>query len=175
MHFLWTSCFAIVWPFGTIFTLMNQLLELRFDALKMLHVRGRRFPNSHQMCDVWVPLCSQIICYVSIAVNIVLALIPYRQYQMWIYDADAARDTMEPFLVQGTWQKLLTAFAVLSLLFAAVRLAAVAAARCCLSSAAPPRDDGSPALAPEASGPPGAAPAAEGGPACAGHAGVAAV
>jgi len=107
---------------------MNQLLSLRFNSLKMLHVKGRRFPNSCDMCDVWVPLCSQIICYVSIAVNIVLALIPYQQYQMWI-GPGPGDEQYQPFLAQGTWQKLLTAFVVLSLMFALVRHATVAAAR----------------------------------------------
>lgn len=127
LHFLWTSCFAIVWPLGTIFSLMNQLLELRSDSLKMLHVRGRRFPNSCQMCDVWVPLCSQIICYVSIAVNVVMALIPYQQYQLWVGPHSVDE---EPFLAQGTREKLLTAFVVLSVMFALVRHSAVAASRC---------------------------------------------
>eukprot|EP00929_Paragymnodinium_shiwhaense_P091724 TRINITY_DN51630_c0_g2_i1.p1 TRINITY_DN51630_c0_g2~~TRINITY_DN51630_c0_g2_i1.p1 ORF type:complete len:1194 (-),score=224.41 TRINITY_DN51630_c0_g2_i1:191-3772(-) len=78
LHMLWTSSFAIVWPMGCVFALMNMLLEYRFDCLKLLYVRRRQFPNTRHMSVAWVPVCAEIVCHVAIVVNVALVLIPYR-------------------------------------------------------------------------------------------------
>jgi hypothetical protein len=134
LHFLWTSCFTIVWPLGSVFALINQLLELRFDTLKMLVARRRRFPTTRNMSLVWVPCCARIICHVSIVTNVVLLLLPYQQYQMWIEQTRELEP--QPFLVNGTWQKVLAAFCALWLTFVGVRQIAVIVAR--LGFMAPP-------------------------------------
>lgn len=78
LHFLWTSCFAIVWPVGCVWALINQLLEYRFDCAKLLVVRRRRFPNTRHMSVAWVPFFTNIVCQVAIVVNVALLLLPYR-------------------------------------------------------------------------------------------------
>jgi len=83
LHFLWTSCFAIVWPLGCVFSLLNQILEFRFDCVKLLAVRRRRFPSTRHMSVAWVPRFARIICHISILVNIALLLMSYRQLLIW--------------------------------------------------------------------------------------------
>jgi len=86
LHFLWTSCFAIVWPLGTVFAMVNQLLEFRFDTAKILAVRRRRFPSTRHMSVAWVPHCGRIVSHVSIVVNVALLLLPYRQFGVELFD-----------------------------------------------------------------------------------------
>jgi len=78
LHFLWICCFAIVWPLGCAFALLNQFLEYRFDGLKLLSVRRRRFPSTRHMSVAWVPRFMQAICHIGIFVNVAILMLPYR-------------------------------------------------------------------------------------------------
>jgi len=106
LHFLWTSCFAIVWPLGCAFSIMNQLLELRFDCIKLLAVRRRRFPSTRHMSVAWVPRFAQIICHIGIVVNVALLMMPYRQLLIWSPGSCAStKDGRAAFLTHcANWQ-----------------------------------------------------------------------
>jgi len=126
LHFLWTSCFAIVWPLGTVLSLLNQFLEVRFDCMKLLVVRRRRFPSSRHMSVAWVPRCALIVCHISIVVNISLLLLPYRQLLMWFPQgctADLAISTTSQGLSSCTLPKIGGAFLVTWVIFLLIRWA----------------------------------------------------
>lgn len=128
LHFLWTSCFAIVWPLGTVLSLCNQFLEVRFDCMKLLVVRRRRFPSSRHMSVVWVPRCALIVCHISIVVNISLLLLPYRQLLMWFpqgcgTDLDLDISTTPQGLTCCTLPKIGGAFLVTWVIFLLIRWA----------------------------------------------------
>jgi len=78
LHFLWTVCFAIVWPLGCMFALLNQFLEYRFDGLKLVSVRRRRFPSTRHMSVAWVPRFARVVCHIGIFVNVAILMLPYR-------------------------------------------------------------------------------------------------
>merc|ERR1712232_1220602 len=79
INFLWISCFAVVWPVGCIFSLMNQILELRFDTLKLVAGRRRPFPRDRVMTKIWVPEFARKVVHISIVMNILILLLPYGQ------------------------------------------------------------------------------------------------
>lgn len=130
LHFLWTSCFAIVWPLGTVFALINQLLEYRFDCVKLLAVRRRRFPSTRHMSVAWVPLCAKIVCHVSILVNISLLLMPYRQMLVWSPDSCSEETEHGNALFTACrLPQILGAFGVTWMFFMVVRFLATTLAR----------------------------------------------
>lgn len=111
LHFLWTSCFAIVWPLGCVFSLINQILEFRFDCVKLLAVRRRRFPSTRHMSVAWVPRFARIVCHISIVMNVALLLMPYRQLLIWSPDScSATKDAYVSFLTACRWPQILGAF-----------------------------------------------------------------
>jgi len=136
LHFLWISSFAIVWPLGCVFALINQFLEFRFDCAKLLIVRRRRFPCSRHMLVAWVPCFASIVCHISIVVNVLLLLLPYRQLLLW-YPEGCQAEWSAPRLgadataapesgwIGCTVQKIGVAFIATWVVFMVVRLLAM--------------------------------------------------
>jgi len=123
LHFLWTSCFAIVWPLGCVFSLLNQILEYRFDCMKLLAVRRRRFPGARHMSVAWVPRFAKMVCHISIVVNVALLLLPYRQLLVWAPGScGQTEDGNTSFLVACQWPQIIAAFLVTWLCFLVIRL-----------------------------------------------------
>jgi len=125
LHFLWTSCFAIVWPLGILMAFANQFLELRFDCVKLLATRRRRFPSTRHMSVVWVPRCALIVCHISIVVNVLLLLLPYRQLATWYPEhcaGDLTISTTSLGLSACTLPKIAAAFGVTWLGFLVLRM-----------------------------------------------------
>jgi hypothetical protein len=128
LHFLWTSCFAIVWPLGTVFALVNQLLEYRFDCLKLIAIRRRRFPSTRFMSLVWVPTCARIVCHVSIFVNVCLLTLPYQPLWVGVHDyTPGGQKVMKHVPVFGAshWPRILALFVSMYLCYEFMRFAAL--------------------------------------------------
>jgi len=123
LHFLWQSCFSIVWPLGCVFSLVNQLLEYRFDCMKLLLARRRRFPGARHMSVAWVPRFARMACHISIVVNVSLLLMPYRQLLVWAPGScGRTEDGNTSFLVVCEWPQVIGAFFLTWLCFVVIRL-----------------------------------------------------
>ncbi|CAJ1393321.1 unnamed protein product [Effrenium voratum] len=77
LHFLWVSCFLVVYPLGGVLALGFQALELRCDTLKLLAARRQPFPRHARLAQVWVPVCAKQIVHISIVMNVLVLLLPY--------------------------------------------------------------------------------------------------
>lgn len=112
LHFLWISCFAIVWPLGCAFALLNQLLEYRFDALKLLSVRRRRFPSTRHMSVAWVPKFALFICHIGIFVNVAILMLPYRLASHLGGSKEVLEriEDIEPILSSSEWPMIFLLF-----------------------------------------------------------------
>lgn len=79
LHFLWVSCFMVVWPLGGLLAFANQVLELRCDTLKLLAARRRPFPSERHLSKVWVPLFAKRVVHIAIVMNVLVLLLPFGQ------------------------------------------------------------------------------------------------
>jgi len=84
LHFTFFTFFGMVWPLGCTFALMNYLLEFRFDILKLGYVRRRSLPKPDQSLRRLIRVCTRIIAYVSIVIQVALMLLSFQQLQVWL-------------------------------------------------------------------------------------------
>lgn len=115
LHFLWTACFAIVWPMGCAFALLNQFLEYRFDGLKLLSVRRRRFPSTRHMSVAWVPRFARVVCHIGIFVNVAILMLPYRIASHLSAGSEAVEnmELIAPILSRAEWPRISIMFLML--------------------------------------------------------------
>lgn len=130
LHFLWISCFAIVWPFGCAISLVLQIVKYRFDILKLLHVRRRRFPSSRHISVAWVPFFAKIVCWVSIVVNVALLTITYGEvltgdWVAGVEDSGVRQRERTPVLNDDHWYWVIGRIATFLVSFMVLRGAAV--------------------------------------------------
>merc|ERR1711939_788741 len=93
---------------------MNVMVELRFDCLKFLVVKRRRFPAPARLSLAWVVTSLHMMSQVAIFVNVLLLLAPYRQIRVWSPHVCRV-DLDEDINSEGifcTWDKIFAVFFV---------------------------------------------------------------
>lgn len=83
LHFTYFSFFGLVWPLGSVFALVNYMLEYKFDSLKLAFVRRRALPRVDDNLHKLLKTATSIVAMLAIPFNVCLMLLPFEQLVVW--------------------------------------------------------------------------------------------
>lgn len=60
IQFGFMTLFTVAFPLGPLFSLLNNLMEIRIDAFKILTLMKRPLPKRAQSIGIWLPIISAV-------------------------------------------------------------------------------------------------------------------
>eukprot|EP01029_Cantina_marsupialis_P011388 TRINITY_DN253_c0_g1_i10.p1 TRINITY_DN253_c0_g1~~TRINITY_DN253_c0_g1_i10.p1 ORF type:complete len:887 (+),score=221.93 TRINITY_DN253_c0_g1_i10:2878-5538(+) len=83
LQFCWVCFFSMIFPWGALCALANNIVEVRSDMYKLTHVNLRPIPKKCTHIGIWMNIL-RFIAYFAILVNLLMMVISLNSLDVWL-------------------------------------------------------------------------------------------